>query len=242
MKLYGKNSVLERLKSDPHSIKKIYIQNDHDDIGYIRKKAKKWGIPLHVAPHSKIQKLARSMNAQGVLAEIGDFPYMSYDELLESAKKKKDSLVFLDGLNDPQNLGGIIRSLACLGSFSIVLPSHKSVSITEAVLRVACGGDNYVRIAKVSNLRQAITLAKDAGFWIVDTAVTGGEDPRKMQLPFPIAIVLGSEQKGIRDVIRKQVDVTLTLPMAQPRLSLNVAHAATLFCYEIMRQRAHKST
>ncbi len=237
MKLYGKNSVLERLKTNPRSIRKIYIQQDHKDASYIRKKAKKWGIAVFAAPKSKIQKVARSVNAQGVVVEVEDFPYIPYDELLESALKKKKSLLFLDGLNDPQNLGGIIRSLACFGSFSIVLPTHKSVGVTEAVLRVACGGDNYVPVARVSNLAQAIGAAKAAGFWIAGAVVTGGRDPREVKLPFPFALVLGSEHKGIRDVIQKKVDLTLTIPMAQSRMSLNVAQAAALFCCEITRQR-----
>ncbi len=242
MKLYGKVPVIERLKSDPTSIKKIYIEHGHEDAGYIRKKARKWGISIHEAPKSKIQKMARSVNAQGVLIEIGDFPYMPFAQLMETVVKKNHALLFLDSLSDPQNLGGIIRSVACLGSFSIVLPTHKSVSITEAVLRVACGGDNYVDISRVSNLRQAIGEAKKAGFWIAGAVVKGGQDPREVTLPFPFALVLGSEHKGVRDVLQKQMDLTLTIPMAQSRLSLNVAHTATLLCYEVLRQRNRRTS
>lgn len=237
MRLYGKNPVIERLKSNPRSIKKIYIRQGHEDCGYIHKKARKWGIAISQVPQSKIQKMARSLNAQGVVVDTEDFCYVPYAELLESAVKKKNTLIFLDGLKDPQNFGSIIRSLACLGSFSIILPTHKSVCVTEAVLRVACGGDNYVPVARVSNLSQAIAAARTQGFWICGAVVKGGKDPREMKLPFPLGLVLGCEHKGIRDVIRKQVDEMLTIPMAQARVSLNVAHAAALFCYEIMRQR-----
>jgi 23S rRNA (guanosine2251-2'-O)-methyltransferase len=237
MMLYGKNPVIERLKSNPQSIRRIYIQEGHEDTGYIQKKAQKWGLPVCIVPKTKIAKLARNLNTQGVVADIAAFPYAELSDFLEQARKKSHTLVFLDGLNDPQNLGGIIRSLACLGRFSVVLPSHGSVEVTESVLRVACGGENYVPIVKVSNLVQAMKTAKDVGFWLAGSVVKGGEDIRTVKLPFPLGLVLGSEQKGIRDVVRSTVDLCLTLPMTQPRMSLNVAHAAAVFGYEISRQK-----
>ncbi len=240
MRLYGKNPVIERLKFNPQSIKKIYIEIGHADAGYIYKKAKKSGIAVCPVPKSKIQKLARSVNAQGILADIGDYPYVEYDELLGQVLKKNLVLVFLDGLNDPQNFGGILRSCGCFGGFAVVLPTHDSVAVTETVLRVACGGENYVPISKVANLGRALNQAKDKGIWISGTVVDEGESILDAKLQFPLGIVFGSEQKGVRAVTRKLIDQTLTLPMAQPRMSLNAAHAATVFCYEIMRQKQGK--
>lgn len=237
MKLYGKNPVIERLKNDPHSIKKIYLQQGHGDAGYIRKKAQKWGIAVLNVPASKIQKMARNVNTQGVLADVGDFPYVDYDELLEKALKKGRSPLFLDELNDPQNLGAMIRSLACLGRFDIVLPTHKSVKVTEAVLRVACGGENSVGIAQVKNIRNAIQQAKDKGFWIAGAVVGKGEDLRTTDFKFPLGLVIGSEYKGIRPVVAQELDAPVTLPMAQQGLSMNAAQAVTVFCYEINRRR-----
>jgi len=237
MKIYGKNPVFERIKSNPKSIKKIYMQYAHEDAGYVLKKAKKWGIPVYQVPKSKLQKLSRSINAQGIVMEVEGFEYCAWADLLQVAKKKKLSLLFLDGLNDPQNLGAIIRSLACLGGFALVLPTHNSVDVTETVVRVACGGDNYVKIAKVSNLSQAIAKAKQEGFWIAGSIVKGGQDIYQAKLPFPLAFVVGSEQKGIRESIRKQLDVAVTIPMAQARLSMNAAHATALLCYEANKQK-----
>jgi len=238
MKLYGKNPVIERIKQNPKSIRKIYMLYGHEDAGYVLKKAKKCGILVFQVPKSKLQKISRSLNSQGLVAEVEGFEYLPLGELIETAKKKKSSLLFLDALNDPQNLGAIMRSLACLGGFCIVLPTHNSVEVTESVLRVACGGDNYVRISKVSNLSQAITRSKEEGFWIVGSVVKGGEDIHKVKLPFPLGLVVGSEQKGIREAIRKQLDVEVTIPMAQARLSMNAAQATTLLCYEIMKQKS----
>ena len=241
MKIYGKNSVLERIKTNPKSIKNIFVEEFHPDAVYIHKKAKESGIPVVFVPRSKMLKMGRSLNTQGLLIEVEDFSYTPYEELLERAVQKKYSLLFLDELTDPQNLGGILRTVACLGDFVVVLPTHDSVSVTESVLRVASGADNYVPVARVSNLAQAIKQAKEMGFWIAGGVVKDGKNLTATELPFPIALVVGSEQKGIRDVIRKLLDLELSVPMAQPRLSLNAAHAAALFCYEITRQKNQKS-
>ncbi len=237
MKLYGKNSVLERLKFNPQSIHRILIEQGHQDHGYISQKARKWGIPVAAVPITQIMKLARNHNTQGIIADIDDFVYTSYPELLEKAVEKNKVLVFFDGVTDPQNLGAIIRSLGCLGNFAIVLPTHDSVSVTETVLRVASGADNYVLVSQVGNLAQAIKKAKDVGFWIVGSVVEDGENFFETKLQFPLGLVVGSEQKGIRDVIKKHLDCKVTIPMAQPRMSFNVAQATSIFAYEIAKQK-----
>ncbi len=242
MKLFGKNPVIERLKSNPQSIRKIYVQTGHVDGSYIRKKAKKWGITVYGAEQSKILKMTRNLNSQGIVADVEDFKYVDYPELLEQAKKKRISLIFLDNLQDPQNLGAIIRSAACFGDFAIVLPKKESVGVTEVVFRIACGGDNYVSISKVSNLSNAISLAKKSGFWIVGSVVEDGEDLSEVSLPFPLGLIIGSEQKGIRDVVKKQIDVKVTIPMKNVRLSFNAAQATTILCYEITRQKNKKNS
>lgn len=237
MKLYGKNPVIERIRSNPQSIRLILIEQGHEDHGFIAQKAKKWGIRVSAVPASQLLKIARNVNTQGIVADVDDFAYMPYDEFLDMAVEKHLSIIFLDGVNDPQNLGAIIRSLGCLGSFALVLPTKDSVSVTESVLRVASGGENYVRVSQVSNLAQAIVKAKNAGFLIAGSLVEEGEPLFDVRLRFPLGLVLGSEQKGIRDVIKKIVDVKLTIPMAQNKMSYNVAQAATIFAYEIARQR-----
>lgn len=240
MKLYGKNPVLERLKSNPKSIQKIFIEEHHVEAGYIYTKAKKWGIPVVAVPRSQMLKLAKTVNAQGIMVEIDDFSYSSYEDLLEAAVQSNGTIIFLDNLSDPQNLGAIIRTAACFGGFSIVLPARESVEVTEAVLRVASGGDNYIAVAKVGNLHQALTKAKEAGFWVAGTVVEGGQRLENTSFSFPLALVIGSEQKGIRDIIKKQLDLQLTIGMANAKLSFNAAQAATIFCYEIARQKYKK--
>jgi len=237
MKLYGKNPVIERLKSNPKSIRRIMIDENHVDLAYIRKKCSQWGISVSTVPHSKIQRMAQNFNTQGILADIDDFAYVPIDELLDHALDKKRTPVFLDNLNDPQNLGGIIRSCGALGVFDIVLPTSESVSVTESVLRVACGGENYLSIARVANLGQAIEKAKKQGFWIIGTAVQEARSLTEVALQFPLGLVMGSEEKGVRDIIRKKLDLEVMIPMKNQRMSLNVAHATSMVCYEIIRQK-----
>jgi len=237
MKLYGKNPVIERLKSNPKSIRRIMIAEDHADLSYIRKKCHQWGIGVSTLPHSKIQRLAQNLNTQGILADIEDFAYVQLDELLEYALEKKRTPVFLDNLNDPQNLGGIVRTCGALGVFDIVLPTSESVSVTESVLRVACGGENYLKVARVSNLGNAIEKAKKMGFWILSTVVEGAPNLTEIILQFPLGLVMGSEEKGVRDIVIKKSDAAVMIPMKNQRMSLNVAHATSMVCYEIVRQK-----
>jgi 23S rRNA (guanosine2251-2'-O)-methyltransferase len=237
MRLYGKNPVLERLKTNPKSIKRIMIEQGHPESSYIHMKGKQNGIAVTAVPYSKIQKLANSVNSQGIVAEIEDFAYVSIDDLLQMAFDKKWSVVFLDNLTDPQNLGGIIRTCGSLGELAIVLPTTEAVGVTESVLRVASGGDNYVSIARVSNLGNAIEKAKKMGFWIMGTAVKEAKSVYEVKIQFPVGLVLGSEDKGVRDIIRKKLDQEVMIPMKAARMSLNVAHAASILCYEILRQK-----
>ena len=237
MKLYGKNPVLERLKSNPKSIQKIYLQQGHVEGGYIRQKAKKWGITIHDMPASKLLKLVRNLNAQGIVAEIEDFQFAAYDDVLATALQKGATLIFLDGLNDPQNLGVIIRSLSCMGGFALVLPAHHSVDVTSTVLRIACGGENHMPIAKVTNMALALRQAKEQGFWLAGSVVEGGKEIFETEWPFPLALVIGSEQKGMRPIMQKHLDLLVSIPMNHERLSMNAAQATTILGYEILRQR-----
>ena len=214
------------------------IDENHVDLAYIRKKCQQWGISVTTVPHSKIQRLAQNLNTQGILADIDDFVYVGLDDLLEHALDKKRIPVFLDNLNDPQNLGGIIRSCGALGVFDIVLPTTESVSVTESVLRVACGGENYLSVARVANLGNAIDKAKKMGFWMIGTAVIDARSLTEVVLQFPLGLVMGSEEKGVRDIIRKRLDLEVMIPMKNQRMSLNVAHATSMVCYEIIRQKS----
>lgn len=235
-RLYGRNSILERLKINPKSIERIFVQKDAKLAGLIQL-AKINNIPLSYFSEREFRKISKDSRNQGILAEVEDFRYASFEDILDRSKEKLPVLLFLDNLNDPQNFGGILRTAACFGDFAVVIPRHDSVEVTDAVLKVAQGGENYVPIAKVNNLSSAVEEAKKTGYWITGAVVTGGTDLRSVTLNFPLGLVIGSEGKGIRQGLLNHLDSKVTLPMGLAKLSFNVSAITAIFCYEIMRQR-----
>jgi len=181
-------------------------------------------------------RLCGKENAQGVMAEISDFKYAPFDAILSDAVKKNIYPVFIDGVTDPQNLGSIIRSLACMGGFSIVLPEHRSVRVNETVLRIACGGENHIRISSITNTVKGLKAAHDRGLWVAGAAAGAGESVAAAEIRTPLAVVIGSEGKGIRPGVLTHLDAELSLSMRGADLSYNVSVATALFCYEVQRK------
>lgn len=235
-RLYGRNSVSERLKIKPETIHNVLIDKSQDIKG-IEQLCKIKRIPIRYLSERDFEKISRNIRAQGIIAEVEDFHYTTLDDVLSLPQEKLPTLLFLDSLNDPQNFGSILRSAACFGGFAIVLPKHDSVEITEAVLRVASGGENYVPIMKVTNLSSAMNEAKQQGYCIAGAMVGGGQALPKVHFTFPLGLVIGSEAKGIRHGLLKQLDVTFTIPLQGVALSFNAAIASGIVCYEVSRQR-----
>ena len=235
--LYGKNSILERLRVNPKSIKRVYLQ-DNFNVGSILNLITKHKIPTQKVREKELYRIKRADRLQGILAEVYKFEYTPFQELISEGKNSTTSIIFLDDINDPHNLGSLLRITACFGDFALVIPRHSSCEVTDSVMHVASGGENYTPIAQVSNTVNAIIKAKDAGFWIAGTVVEGGENINTKSLLFPIGLVLGSEGRGIKPAIIKHLDMKITLPMKGAQLSLNVAMAGAVFCHEIDRQRS----
>lgn len=236
MYLYGKNSVWERLKADPASIRQVYVQ-DNFKAPPIIASIKSRKIPVRTVSEKDLLKIKRADRLQGIVAEVNKYQYTSFTDLINKGNDEKRSCIFLDGLNDPHNLGTIIRTAACFGGMAVVIPEHGSVEVNETVIHVASGGENFVPVSMVTNLSTALIKAKKAGYWAVGTMVEGGENINKVSLPFPLCLVLGSEGKGVRYGIQKHLDMTVSLPMKGAQLSLNVAMACAIFAHEIARQR-----
>jgi len=237
MFLYGKNSVLERLKANPQSIRKILLQDNFRDEA-IELLLKEQKIRASYVPEYTLQKIKPGQNLQGIAAEIDDFSYADFDELLAATHQKKTVPILLDRIYDPQNLGAIIRTAACFGNFAVVIPKHKACHITEAALHVAQGAENYTPVALVTNLSQAIIAAKKSGCWIVGAVTQAqAQDITTTSLPFPLALTMGSEGQGVRYGVDKHLDVKARIPMKGATLSFNVTIACAIFCYEINKQR-----
>jgi 23S rRNA (guanosine2251-2'-O)-methyltransferase len=235
MYLYGKNSVLERLRAAPGSIRQVYIQDSFRN-KEILDLAKSKKVPVKTVSEKDLMRIKRADRLQGIIAETGKFEYTPFDDLLKRKDLSGLTIVFLDGLNDPHNLGSIMRTAACFGGFALVIPEHGSCDVNDTVIHVASGGENFVPVAMVTNLSAALIKAKKAGYWTVGTVVGEGEDINRTSLPLPMCLVLGTEGTGIRYGVRKHLDLEITLPMKGAGLSLNVAMAFAIFAQEITRQ------
>ena len=238
MHLYGKRPVAERLKAAPKTVRALILRQETDAAEIVRA-AKAAGITFLSKTKEEFARLAPDAHTQGVLAEVEDFRYAALEDLLKQPEPRP-TLVLLDRVTDPQNLGNLLRVLACFGRFAIVLPKHDSAEVNETALRVACGGENYVPVARVTNLGSASEAAKKAGYWVAGAAPSGGDPLHTADWPEPLAVVLGSEGGGIRPGLEKHLEFTLTLPMPGAALSFNVATAAALIGYEITRRRLLK--
>ncbi|MBU2044657.1 MAG: 23S rRNA (guanosine(2251)-2'-O)-methyltransferase RlmB [Candidatus Omnitrophica bacterium] len=233
--LYGKNSVFERLKNSPQTIRKIFLKNDFK-LPQVEELIKLNKIPTeHLSP-DRLWRI-KPVSCGGIIAQVDNFQYSYLEDLILKPKNELLSLIFLDRIFDPQNLGAIIRICACFGSFGVVIPKHKACEVTETVLHVACGGENFVPVAMVSNLSNALLKAKEAGYWAAGTVVQGGSDIAKSKLPYPLCLILGSEGKGMRYGLSKHIDTALNIPMPGADISFNVTAACAIFCYEIIRQK-----
>lgn len=237
MVLYGKNSVIERLKIAPSTVRTVFLQESADDarIEHLLREKK---IPYERLSPAKLASMRPARDIQGVIARVDPYHYTPFDELLRRAEKKDVDFLFLDRVTDPQNLGVLMRTAACFGRFALIIPGHKAVEVNETVLHVASGSENYLPVARVANLTNAILALKKKGYWIVGAVVDeSAQDLRKTALPFPLGLVLGSEGEGIRYGIGKHLDIKAYIPMEGAGLSFNVAMACAVFCYEISRQR-----
>jgi 23S rRNA (guanosine2251-2'-O)-methyltransferase len=236
MYLYGKHSVAERLRVNPASIEKIFLEKDfHEPL--LTTRIAEARIPLERLSKKALCNIKRSDSLQGIIAKVHPFAYACFDDLLQNATDSKHSFIFLDRIFDPQNLGAIIRIVACFGGFSLVLPKHKACGITESVLRVASGGENYVSVAQVVNVRNALLAVKESGYWAYGALPEAQEPLTTVKLSFPLCLVLGCEASGVRYGLQKHLDFRVAIPMPGAGLSFNVTAACAVFCYEIIRQR-----
>lgn len=232
------NPLLEAVKSSPDHINKILIQKEKRQrkISEIVQMAKARRIPLFFVPKTGLDRLDR--NHQGVVAFLLAKEYTPLPSILSSSQIP--FLVLLDGIEDPQNLGAIIRAADGAGVDGIILPERRAVGLTEAVSSVSAGAVEYVKVARVKNLARTMDDLKEHGVWLV-----GAEGGRKQywyefDYNFPVGLVLGSEGKGLRPLIRKKCDKILSIPLLGQINSLNVASAASIFFYEVVRQRMKK--
>ncbi len=235
MMLYGKNPVIERIRANPGTIKKLYLQKRTDQSLIVRE-AKDKNISFISIDKKQMSDLTGNIHSQGVAAEVSDYTYYPFGRLLKEAFDGDVIIVFLDGITDPQNLGSIIRTLACLGGYALVIPEYNSAVINETVLRVASGGENYVKISMVTNIATSIERARDKGIKAAGADIKNGPSIYDLDIAHPLALVIGSEGRGIRPGVMKNLDITFNIPMRGAGLSFNASVSMAIIASEFLRK------
>lgn len=176
---------------------------------------------------------------QGVVAVTGEYPYARLDDLIDVATRsgRPPLIVVLDSVQDPQNLGAIVRTAHVAGAHGVVIPKDRAVPVTSTVVKASAGATEHLKIALVVNIARTLEELKEAGLWIVGAVAAGGEVPWKIDMKGPVALVLGAEGRGIRPLVLRGCDLLARIPMAGQVASLNVGAAAAMLLYEAVRQR-----
>jgi 23S rRNA (guanosine2251-2'-O)-methyltransferase len=194
-------------------------------------------IPLKRVSPNELLSIAGSPNHQGFAAQVGPFPYVEFSEVLSASADQQGPVLILDEIQDPANLGSILRSGECLGVTAVILSKDRSVAVTPAVEKTSAGAAAHVPLARVVNLARAMDGLKESGYWIYATDSTAKAVCFATDLTGRVALVLGSEGKGIRRLVREKCDVELSIPMAGKVGSLNVSQTAAILLAEALRQR-----
>lgn len=236
MKIEGKNAVRECIKSGK-TVEKIVFQNGAD-VKEIINLAKESGIKVQFVSKTALDDLSVTKKHQGVIAITTDFKYSSINDIVELAKQKNEDafILLLDGVEDPHNLGSILRVAECAGVHGVVIPKDRAVGVNETVVKVSAGATERVKVAKVTNLNRAIEELKEKNIFVF-AADMDGDNMYNTNLKGNIALVVGSEGFGVSKLTRKIVDGIVSIPMYGKINSLNASVSAGIVVYEVIRQR-----
>jgi len=239
----GRNPVLEALRSG-RALNKILISKDierHSAIAEILHLSKQKRVPVeYVDP--QVLKARASGVSQGVIAYASAKGYADIDDLLADIKTKNEPafLVVLDGLEDPHNLGAILRTADASGVHGVVIPERRSVGLTETVAKVSAGAVEYIPVARVININNTIKKLKEAGIWVIGIEEDAPKVYTSMDFKLPTALVLGGEGKGISRLVKENCDELVSIPMKGKISSLNASVAAAIVMFEVVKQRTNK--
>ena len=235
----GRNAVMEAFRSG-QVIDKLFILDGCQDgpVRSIAREARKKDTIINYVPKERLDQLSQTGSHQGVIAQIAAYEYSTVEDLLEKAREKGEPpfIFLLDNIEDPHNLGAIIRTANLAGAHGVIIPKRRAVGLTATVAKTSAGALNYTPVAKVTNLGKTIDELKEAGIWFV-CADMDGDRMYDLNLKGPIGMVIGNEGEGVSRLIREKCDFTAAIPMKGDIDSLNASVAAGLLAYEIVRQR-----
>ena len=238
--LEGRNAVTEALRAG-RTIDKVFVAEGDTDRGLQRlaAQAKEAGAVIVPVDRRKLDTMSFTRSHQGIIALVAAHEYATIDEILEEAEARgeKALIVICDELSDPHNLGAIMRSAECAGAHGVIIPKRRSVGLTATVAKASAGAVEYMKVARVTNINNAINELKEKGVWVFGTAAEGSIPMYKADLTGHTAIVIGNEGDGMSQLVRKNCDVMVHIPMKGKISSLNASAAASILLYEAVRQR-----
>lgn len=234
MIVYGANPVLEAIRADARRVRFVAVAKDNSARHQrIIAEAKAADVTVRIVPSNQVDKLAGRVVHNGVVAEVSETAYVDFDDVV--ANDETAFVLILDGITDPQNFGAILRVADGFGVQMVVIPAHESVGLTPAAVKASAGAAQWVNVASVTNLSRAIETLKEKGFWVY-AAAADGDHAAKIDFTGKVALVMGSEGKGVRRNVLEHCDRTISIPMFGHVDSFNVASAAAVLCYEVVRQ------
>ena len=235
--IIGRNPVTEALKAG-REIDRILVSSEEGSMKVLIAKAKEKGIPVMKAERSALDRLAAGQPHQGVAAYVSAYDYADVEDILATAEAKGEDpfLIVLDGIEDPHNLGAIIRTADCAGAHGVIIPKRHSAGLTDTVAKASAGAIEYVPVAKVANIAQTLETLKERGIWAYACDMDG-ELYTEQNMRGPVALVIGSEGFGISRIVREKCDFVVSIPMKGHVNSLNASNAACAVMYEVRRQR-----
>ena len=233
----GRNAVLEAFRSGK-TVDKLFVLDGCQDgpVKTITREAKKQNTIIHYVAKERLDQLSETGKHQGVIAQA--YRYAEVEDMLKLAEEKGEPpfLFILDGIEDPHNLGAIIRTANLAGAHGVIIPKRRAVGLTSTVAKTSAGALNYTPVAKVTNISATIEELKERGLWFV-CADMGGESMYRLDLKGPIGLVIGNEGEGVSRLVREKCDFIASIPMKGDIDSLNASVAAGVLAYEIVRQR-----
>jgi len=240
-RVYGRNPVLALLRGGGRRTDEVAVlAGARGPLAEVVALARRAGVKVSYRTRDQLTAIAGTADHQGVVARVASAEYTDLDSLVEmpGVLGKPAFLIALDQIQDPRNLGAILRTADAFGVQGVVVPKHHAVGLTEAAVRTAMGAAEYVKVARETNLVAAVERMKRAGIWVFGAAIAGGVAPWEVDLTGPACLVLGGEGEGLRPLVARACDHLVTVPMVGRVGSLNVAAAGAVLCYEVARQRA----
>jgi 23S rRNA (guanosine2251-2'-O)-methyltransferase len=242
--IFGINAVAEALKSRGRAFQWVGMAKERDDLRLQKliQECRQNNVPVKFMPRTELDRMAGTGSHQGVVAVTSQKQYNDLDDLIAAKRGEYSLIVVLDGVEDPHNLGAILRTADATGADGVVIPERRAAGITGTVVKSSAGASEHLPVAKVTNIARTLEDLKTKGLWMVGLDEQGKQNYDELDYKMDCAIVLGTEGKGLHDLVARKCDFLVSIPMLGKVSSLNVSVAAGVVLYEVVRQRRSRST